>query len=766
MRVSIIIPIYNAERFLHECVDSILAQTYTALEIILVDDGSTDKSSAMCDEFENTDKRVKVIHQKNGGAAVAVLAGIEKATGEFLGFIDADDYTDKTMFEKLIASAKKNKSDMVKCGHTKFAGNYSERRLIADKEAVFSTETERENFIEECLQHRFECYPFVRWDMIIKREIVERNKKLISAPIKRAQDVLQVFTFMLDCKVISLVPECLYFYRINQGSLVNSFNPKLRDDNDLLFQNLLIVAKEKGVYDRYKRALDANQYFLQVDFILCLGRADFTLKEKAERIKNIKKEMPKHVKAGYFKKSIRLKVRVLKILLALGMNKTIACLSVKEMKNREKKLGNTGVPGTQIPYYMILFFMFVFSCSTTPLPYGGQVTVPEDFFGIVHASITQTPQEDKLLEEMGCKWILRTFNWHLIETKKDVFDFSFYDSYVDHVREQGIKIIALLGYGTDYSPNGKSKFYISPEQMPLFLRYVEEIVRHYKGKVDAWCIWNEPNIKFWQGTDSEYYELTKLTAEKIRKTDPDAYIIGGAFWRSPGGFIKKMYKAGGFRDLDALALHPYSINPSDSMKVYDKFKKILSEVNYSGPVWITEVGYPTGGWYPSRVSPDKLAVFVVKTIAGMAARGARNLLWYEMLDEKETGTINISSEKQFGLVNKDFSRKTSSWAYELCARYLSGSRYVPELPQRKDIPSNIISFCFLDGISGINTLILWNDKKQSQNIELNLSSSALLHDIYTGQNTPLPVDAPVNVTNEPLIITWQGTDVPLIAKKR
>jgi len=338
MKVSIVIPVYNAERFLRECVKSILAQTYTSLEIILVNDGSTDKSGAMCDEFVNADKRVKVIHQKNGSTAVAVSAGIEKATGEFIGFVDADDYIDKTMYEKLIASAEKNKSDMVKCGHTKFADNYSERRLIADKETVFSTEAERENFIKKCLQHRFECYPFVRWDMIIKREIVERNKELISAPLRRAQDVLQVFTFMLDCKVISFVPECLYFYRVNQGSLVNSFSPKLRDDYELLFQNLLAAAKEKGVYDRYKHAMDANQYYLQVDLILCLGRSNLTINEKAERIKSIKKEMPKYVKAGYFKKSIRLKVRVLKILLALGMYKTIARLSEKEIKNREKKL--------------------------------------------------------------------------------------------------------------------------------------------------------------------------------------------------------------------------------------------------------------------------------------------------------------------------------------------------------------------------------------------------------------------------------------------
>ena len=226
-----------------------------------------------------------------------------------------------------------------------------------------------------------------------------------------------------------------------------------------------------------------------------------------------------------------------------------------------------------------------------------------------------------------------------------------------------------------------------------------------------------------------------------------------------------MHKAGGFKDLDAVAFHPYSANPSDFMNVYDKFTKILSEINYSAPVWITEVGYPTGGWYPTNVSQKKYPIFIVKTLTTAAVRRARALLWYEMSDSKFTGKTNIDSEKQFGLLYNDFSRKAGSWAYELCARYLPGSRYVPELPQRENIPSNIVSFCFLDGISGSNTLILWNDKKYIQKIEINLPSSALVHDIFTGLNTPLPSDTSIGIGNIPLIITWQGTDIPRISNK-
>jgi len=412
-----------------------------------------------------------------------------------------------------------------------------------------------------------------------------------------------------------------------------------------------------------------------------------------------------------------------------------------------------------------LFILLLISCTSTPLPSSGQVTIPEDFFGIVHASRTGKEQEEKLLDDMGCVWVLYTFFWHNIEPEKDIFDFTQYDKYVNGSKRQGRKIIGLLGYSTYYLYNGRSKDYISKKNMPLYLRYVEETVRRYKGQVDVWCIWNEPNITFWDGKDREFYELTKLTTQKIRETDPDAYILGGVFWRSPTSFIKKMYNAGGFNGLDGIAFHPYAVNPSDCMNVIDKFTKTLSDINYSGPVWITEVGYPTGGWYPTKVNQKKYPVFIAKTLTGAAARGARALLWYEIFDRVDVGKFSLDSEKHFGLLNKDLSRKQGSWAFELCARYLPGSRYVPELPQRENVPANIVSFCFLGGVSGNNTLILWNDKINTQKIEVNLPSTALVHDISTGKNTPLPVNSTVNITNKPLIITWQGTDVPRIAEK-
>ena len=415
--------------------------------------------------------------------------------------------------------------------------------------------------------------------------------------------------------------------------------------------------------------------------------------------------------------------------------------------------------------FCVLLSFLSFSCSSTSIPKNGSVIIPEDFFGVVHAGHTKSVEEYGLLDELGVEWILTTFYWSNIEGQKGVFDFSEYDDYVDTARKNNKKVIAVLAYTVDWIfPEGKRKRYISPENIPYFLNFIGETVRHYRGRIDAFSIWNEPNFVFWDGSDKDFFELSRLTAQRIRETDPDAYILGGAFWRSPGGFIKRMYKAGAMENIDALAFHPYAVNPEGSMKVYDKFLRVLSEINYHAPVWITEVGYPTGGWYPTRVSREKLPSHVIKTITGAAARGASTLLWYALTDTYNEGEVPNTNDSElfFGLAYPDFSRKNGAWAYELCARYLPGSRYAPEFPQKENMPSNIVSFCFMDGISGVNTLIIWNDRNRSQKVNLRLSSPALLHDISSGQNRSLPGEASLDIGKEPLFITWEGTDVPLL----
>jgi len=422
-------------------------------------------------------------------------------------------------------------------------------------------------------------------------------------------------------------------------------------------------------------------------------------------------------------------------------------------------------------FYIIFIMIILFSCSTTPMPKhtsGSEtVVIPQDFFGMVHAGMSAKDEEYELLDEMNVVWLLYTFHWEDIEKEKGVYDFNKFDKFVESAKKHNKKIIAVLAYCTRQIIDETKKIrYVPPKYIPDYLNYVEALVNHFGDKIDAWQIWNEPNGLFWKGTDKEYYELAKQAVKRIRDVNPNAFIIGGGFARTPKNFIRKMKKAGALENLDAISFHPYDLNPAGAMILHDNFNKLMKEINFDKEIWITEVGYPTGGWYPTKVSLDNFSSYIIKTISGAAARGPRTLLWYQFTDRHLLGEApnNHDSEQFFGLTYKDYSRKKGSWAYELCARFLPGSSYVPELPLRENVPSNIVSFCFMGGSSGRNTLILWNDRRNKQKIRVTLSSHFILHSISSDSNNILEDNSIIDVTNTPVFITWEGESTPIITK--
>ena len=129
--ITIIVPVYNAERYLHDCIDSILVQTFKDFELILVDDGSNDKSGEICDEYAAKDDRVRVIHKKNGGASTARKAGVEAAVGKYIGWVDADDRVAEDMFEVLYDLAKGYDADIAECQYFMIKGD---KKLRSGKE--------------------------------------------------------------------------------------------------------------------------------------------------------------------------------------------------------------------------------------------------------------------------------------------------------------------------------------------------------------------------------------------------------------------------------------------------------------------------------------------------------------------------------------------------------------------------------------------------------------------------------------------------------
>jgi hypothetical protein len=220
-----------------------------------------------------------------------------------------------------------------------------------------------------------------------------------------------------------------------------------------------------------------------------------------------------------------------------------------------------------------------------------------------------------------------------------------------------------------------------------------------------------------------------------------------------------MFNAGALENVNGLAFHPYATNPGAAVKLYDKFTSVLAEFNYLGALWITEAGYPTGGWYPTAVNEDEQPAYVVKTITGIAARGARALLWYELFDSYNKGESPepLNSEAYFGLVYPDYTKKKGAYAYMLCARYLAGKEYRPDLIEKINIPKSLISFYFA-GKEGNNTLVLWNDKKSAVKIHISLGNTAFLHDVSTGEKTAIPGETELDIDYMPVIITWDDEE--------
>lgn len=220
-KLSVIVPVYKVEPYIHKCVDSILGQTYTNLEVILVDDGSPDNCGKICDEYAAKDKRVKVIHKKNGGQADARNFGIEIASGKIIGFVDSDDYIEPYMYQDMINYMENYSLDIV-CADTKqVRGNkikYNPRyknNLIWNKEEALC----------ENLNGNLDN---AVWNKIYKRKVIEN----VRFPIGRVyEDVATIYKFIYNADKVGYLAKGCYYYIKRKGSTIStSFNSKSRYD--------------------------------------------------------------------------------------------------------------------------------------------------------------------------------------------------------------------------------------------------------------------------------------------------------------------------------------------------------------------------------------------------------------------------------------------------------------------------------------------------------------------------------------------------------
>ena len=241
-KVSIVVPIYNVEKYLQNCIESLLCQSLTDIEIILVDDGSPDQSGEIADQYARKDTRIKVVHQRNAGLGPARNSGIEVATGEFIGFVDSDDWVNKNMFERLYEAGVKTNSDIVVGGHCDWSYGKVVRSKVHPLAGKTLTDKNEINEIRKNLYGRrvddkeTDAFPMSVWIAIYKRKLIIDNHLMFQNII--SEDIIFNISAYKYANSITFTSDTDYCYRNeNQSSIMRSFTEnKLKQ-----YENYIVV---------------------------------------------------------------------------------------------------------------------------------------------------------------------------------------------------------------------------------------------------------------------------------------------------------------------------------------------------------------------------------------------------------------------------------------------------------------------------------------------------------------------------------------------
>lgn len=269
-KVSIVVPVYNTEKYLKECIDSLTNQTLSDIEIVIVDDGSKEECAKLCDELLQTDGRIKVVHKANGGLGFARNSGIEAACGEYVGFVDSDDYVDLSMYESLYKAAVENDADLVVSGISFVGGNTFSKSGEYEEKNYFEKDTVFENDgINKLLLGVVGALPSEPDDSrygvsvcknIFRRSLLcEENIRFFSEREIISEDTVFMVDYIKRIKKAVGVQGAFYRYRRNDGSLSKSYK------SDRFERVIIFLAElEKHLCD----VLTKEEYQLYLDRLI------------------------------------------------------------------------------------------------------------------------------------------------------------------------------------------------------------------------------------------------------------------------------------------------------------------------------------------------------------------------------------------------------------------------------------------------------------------------------------------------------------------
>lgn len=298
--ISVIVPVYNVENYLAKCLDSIISQTYKNLQIILIDDGSTDNSGVICDKYKQIDSRIEVIHKTNGGVGSARETGVNKATGEYIAFVDPDDFIDCNMYSKLYKAISNNNADIAVCNILRIENN---------KKSIFGN-TIKFNEIhtgEKCFENYISnLYNFSLLNKLFKKSLFD---DLTFEKLRFSEDVkIQVYIFVRANTVVC-INDVLYFYIKRKDSLTESnkinsnyiytqfsvyqflFEYTYKRNEEILRQYVPLYVRELlSIYDQCMSSIDYKKLKDQIEDSLkrykkCILK--YSQLEKSKKIKLI-----------------------------------------------------------------------------------------------------------------------------------------------------------------------------------------------------------------------------------------------------------------------------------------------------------------------------------------------------------------------------------------------------------------------------------------------------------------------------------------------
>ena len=273
-KISVIVPVYNVQKYIEHCIRSICRQTYDNLEIILIDDGSTDDSSWICDQFAEKDSRIKLVHKENEGLVRARKEGLEVSTGRYIAYVDGDDWIEPHMLERLYTILKGENVDIIMCGRYEDTGDVQRKVYHGFPEGRYDqTDMKSEIFPNMIVNQEFfewGIFPGV-WDKLFRRESLEPYQMAVDERLTMGEDAACTYPCILNAKSIFILHECLYHYRQNVESMVkqNVGEPLEQEKFRILYQSVTEQLR------KYRRIFDLREQWKEYLLFLMVPRAGY-----------------------------------------------------------------------------------------------------------------------------------------------------------------------------------------------------------------------------------------------------------------------------------------------------------------------------------------------------------------------------------------------------------------------------------------------------------------------------------------------------------